>query len=170
MGVKKMRSSERYFIDGIPAEQKLRYIKEELLSLRRTIINLIPEPYRSIITPPYSFSVKTQEESRRWVDQTVKKVLELVKPKEVEYYVNGSSSPRAICPLCGESPMASIFYPENCGFAYPLGLERHLGGTYGLSRCSVMQAVRDLQRVYHCENWPDDYGPYSADIKSEVIF
>jgi hypothetical protein len=46
---------------------------------------------------------------------------------------------RAPCPLCHCLPERSSY-----GYTVPIGLERHLAGTYGVPRCPVMLTAWEL--------------------------
>ncbi|MDY0746552.1 hypothetical protein SNE35_18710 [Paucibacter sp. R3-3] len=47
---------------------------------------------------------------------------------------------RANCPLCAREELSRL----NRGFAYPIGLNRHLSGSHGMKRCSVVAAAHWL--------------------------
>jgi len=122
-------------------------MREEMYTLRQTILSQIPEPYNSVIQPPYDF---TREESRMWLNATAIAVVELT-----EANADGT----AACPLCGEVSN----YVGSTGFTYPEGLIRHLTGSHNARRCSVLYAADGLRRVRHRELYPNDYGPYGCD-------
>lgn len=88
-------------------------MREEIYLLRRTVLSLVPEPFRAVIDPPYEF---TREKGRSWEQDVVNKVLQLVKPDTQE---------RAACPLCGDTTRT-----HGAGFSVPNGLERHLLGSH----------------------------------------
>ena len=55
---------KRTYLDpALLPEARMDRMREEMYLLRRTVLSLVPEPFRAIIDPPYNF---TQEEGRRW--------------------------------------------------------------------------------------------------------
>jgi hypothetical protein len=132
---------KRTYIDpALLPEARIDRMREEIDLLRRTVLSLVSEQFRVVLYPPHNF---TQEEGRRWYDEVVSKIIELVEPDEWR---------RAACPLCGGGD-----------FTVPNGLERHLLGSHNVSRCEVMHAARGLQRVRFKELYPGVYGPYGCD-------
>lgn len=127
-------------------EARMERMREELYLMRRTVISLVPLPYRKIVSPPYHF---TREGGHSWECATAEKVIGLVKPDTMG---------RSACPLCGETKQ-----PYGDGFKVPGGLERHLLGSHGSQQCGVMRAATGLLRVHHRELYPDDFGPYGCD-------
>jgi len=139
--------ARRYLVDpALLPEARMERMREEMYVLRQAVLSLVPERFRILIKPPYSF---TQEQGRSWQYETVRKVLELVE---------ADPQGRAPCPLCGETTQT-----YGVGFAVPTGLERHLLGSHQSRRCDVMHAAKGLLRVRHRELFPEDYGPYGCD-------
>jgi hypothetical protein len=127
-------------------DARMERMRAEMYRLRRTVLSLVPQPFRAVIDPPYEF---TREEGRSWDQDVVDKVLQLLKPDSQE---------RAACPLCGD-----IARTYGAGFSVPNGLERHLLGSHNSRQCNVMHAAQGLLRVRHRELYPGDYGPYGCD-------
>lgn len=127
-------------------EARMNRMRHEMWRLRRTVISLVSEPYRSAIDPPHNL---TREESNAWLHVAAQRVIKLTVPDEMG---------KAPCPLCGAVPQF-----VGIGYSYPLGLERHLVGSHNSALCDVIHAAVGLQRVRHQEKWPDDYGPYGCD-------
>ncbi len=57
---------------------------------------------------------------------------------------------RAPWPLCGDTPQM-----ESRGFAFPIGLERHLEGFANQRQCPVMRAVGGYLTARHSEKYPE---------------
>lgn len=134
---------------GDPAllpEARMDRMREEMYLLRRTVISLVPEPFREIVDPPFRFS---REEGKYWDLDVAPRIIELLEPDAMG---------RCACPLCGETTQ-----PYGDGFKLPGGLERHLLGSHNSMRCGVMHAAKGLLRVRHRELYPGDYGPYGCD-------
>lgn len=127
-------------------EARMERMREEMYLLRRAVLSLVPEPFRTLVDPPVNF---TREEGRQWEYEVVEKIIRLVEPD-----VQG----RAACPLCG-----ALTQTYGSGFTVPGGLERHLLGSHQSRRCDVMHAAKGLLRVRHRESYPEDYGPYGCD-------
>ena len=127
-------------------EAKMGRMREEMYTLRRTIIDLMPEKFRTVIDPPYDLH---RDGSYQWQRETAERVVELTVAD-----ANG----KAPCPLCNDVPQVT-----GIGFSLPIGLERHLLGGHNSQMCPVMHAANGLRRVRHRELYPDDYGPYGCD-------
>lgn len=141
-----MGRSRGHFDPELTAESRMRRMREEMYTLRETIISLVPVPFKAIIEPRYDL---TREESRNWLNSTANKIIEITEPDQYG---------KAICPLCGSVPQF-----VGVGYSYPIGLERHLTGSHNVQKCPVMHAADGLRRVRHREQYPDDYGPYGCD-------
>jgi hypothetical protein len=141
-----VRSRER-FDPELTAESKMSRMRDEMETLRMTVISLSREPYRSIIEPPYDL---TQAQSRDWLATTSNRVIELTGP---------DSHGKAACPLFG----AVSQFVGSEGFTYPDGLDRHLTGSHNAHQCPILYAANGLRRVRHREQFPNDYGPYGCD-------
>lgn len=139
--------TRRYFDPELTAEAKMNRMREEMDTLRWIIISLIPEPYQSVINPPYEF---TREESKMWLSKTAWAIINLTTPER----------DIAPCPLCGA--VANVFFGGR-GFKYPDGLHRHLTGSHNAAHCRVMYAADGVRRVWHRKQFPGDYGPYGCD-------
>ena len=113
-----------------PLEQQVELLEKELNAARATIIGLMPEAVRLLLTDYYLCETRAQHCD--WETAVVEKVIELAVPPGPE------EGRRARCPLCG-SEGNSLVSAE--GFTLPEGLSMHLRGKSNATPCPVLEQV-----------------------------
>lgn len=120
-----------------PSEQEIRGLQRDLYSTRQTIVDLMPDYYRSILESYHK--CEAEIERLRWqnrvADEVVSRLSDLLKQPGIH-----RSKEHVPCPLCGGLP--DFYYSR--GFTFPLGLHRHLTGWGNTHQCKVMDAVMGL--------------------------
>lgn len=123
-----------------PLEQEIERLRKQLFRERRTILDLMPKPVRDVLDT-YTHC-KNPDEVYLWERDIATKLLEFALPKPAtEFGHLLDDSLRAACPVCGGGK--STWFAD-AGFAFPIGLTRHLEGSYGAHRCGVLVAIGDL--------------------------
>ena len=101
-------------------------LREDLSMARRTVLQLVPDQFRSILDS--YFDCLSHEQYVKWRRGTADRIVELAmaRPSEEMGSLAGES-PRANCPLCGDDSNNPFGIK---GFAVPDGLLRHLEGSH----------------------------------------
>jgi hypothetical protein len=117
-------------------------LREDLYRARRTVVELVPDQFRSILDSYVHCS--SHEEYVEWRRGTADRIIELAlaRPSEEMRSLPGES-PRAICPLCGNDSNNPFGIK---GFAIPDGLLRHLEGSHNAIQCRVFEIACALAR------------------------
>ncbi len=122
-------------------EQELRVLRDKLSETRNTVIKLMPDDLKNILSSYEECG--SRREIARWLEETADKIVEYAKPSipGCEYLPGQYLPPRSICPLCGRG--ADCKYSQ--GFSLPIGLRRHITG-WGtrVSMCPVFKVVEAL--------------------------
>ncbi len=122
-------------------------LKLELWSARRTIIDLMPETARRILTSYYDCI--TVDDTYMWVTHIAADLSDIAIPLPRRSAMQLGD--RAMCPLCGGQSQSQ--YEE--GFAYPEGLMRHFQGKGSARKCDVVEAAHGLAEDY----WDSTFHP-----------
>jgi hypothetical protein len=122
---------------------EIRRLKDELHTVRRALVDLMPPEAQAILWSCYR--AKTDQEWAVWPEAAADKIVELCTGiTQRTYQGQPIEPPRAKCPLCRAGPQS--YYDGHLGFALPEGLMRHLTG-YGRSHeCPVFGAARAIGR------------------------
>lgn len=104
-------------------------------------LDLLPAPVRELLGA-YTWC-STRDDLRRWEQWVIERALALAEvhpAEEMGDYMR--SSPRAYCPICGDSSSS----PYSRGYAFPTGLTWHLEGSRRSARCIYFKMVWEQAR------------------------
>lgn len=117
-------------------------LESDLYMARRAMIGLMRQEARDILMG-YS-ECRDRSDVCDWAEAAAAEVLAFAVPKASEEMGEASgSSPRSVCPLCGDGSMNLSGVQ---GFAVPEGLKRHLLGLNKARQCDVFGAAHALAR------------------------
>jgi hypothetical protein len=119
--------------------EEIQRLRDDLFAARRTVLRLMPEAVQAVLNT--WIKCTSRQDFEAWKSSAAEQILKLadVRPAE-EMNDFGSTSPRAVCPLCRESTEWFGYK----GFAYPDGLLRHLHGTHRAVPCAVFTIACEL--------------------------
>ena len=123
-----------------------REYEDKLYVLRRNILRMVPERFRSILEGYRSY--ETRDEFGKYyygsidtiVDMVAEAIAEIQKDKPEA--ITPWEQDRVFCPLCKEGNQ------NGTGLTVPTGLERHLKGYGTIQQCIATEAAYDLAREY----------------------
>jgi hypothetical protein len=113
-------------------ERRIRTLENELWLARDNIIRIMTDEHRAILRGFYKLS--TRAEARAWVRDAAEKILATADAKPGAQMGADNDELRAVCPLCGDGAQS----PYLEGYAFPVGLHRHLLGEMNAQQCIVM--------------------------------
>jgi len=131
-------------------DDEIKRLRAKIGELRRDLIDMVPWKFRQLMT--LWVDPETQFNLALWERDLIAKILENT---TVDRAANPYFRDRAPCPLCGDTPDA-----DRRGFAFPVGLERHLEGFGTIRQCPVMRAAGEYLIALDSEKHPERYGPY----------
>jgi hypothetical protein len=128
-------------------EERIRRLKDKLDELRRNVIHSVPDKFQEMLTR--WGELEPDFKPYMWQIDLVNKVIENT---EVIPAANEYSKDRARCPLCNGCPEL-----RSDGFAFPIGLGRHLDGYGNQRQCHVVRAALDIVQERHFDKYPERY-------------
>lgn len=123
-----------------------REYENKLYVLRRNILRMVPERFRSILEG-YS-SYETRDELGKYYYGSIDTIVDMVAEAIAEIHkdepeaITSWEQDRVFCPLCKEGNQ------NGTGLTVPTGLERHLKGYGNIQQCIAMEAAYDLANNY----------------------
>ena len=123
-----------------------REYEDKLYVLRRNILRMVPEKFRTILEDYRSY--KTKDELGKYYYGSISKIVDMVAEAVAEIRKDETETPilwqkdRVFCPLCGEGNQ------NGTGLTIPTGLERHLKGYGTIQQCIAMETAYDLANSY----------------------
>lgn len=123
---------------SVDFERRIRQLENELFIARRSIIDLMRPELESLLSGHYRCA--TFDDVERWADETTDGIICFAAKGDGRLGVVTAGS-RVYCPLCGQGTQSMA---RDEGFLLPVGLRRHLLGTYNARQCSVFRAAQQL--------------------------
>lgn len=111
----------------------IRELQTRLYFARRTIVELMPREIRKFLEA--STWCESHHDIGAWQTWAVEAMLNFADKEPGEDMDGPVGTFRAYCPLCGGGSSGA------CGYAMPIGMERHLEGSHGNRRCEVFAAA-----------------------------
>jgi len=135
--------------------ETIELLKEELESLRYSLLHLLPWEMSTLLTSFYK--CKSRKDTYQWLNNVVQQIIDSV-PAQPEARINSWMQERAKCPLCNRTPDSPY---NNDGFTLPEGLRRHLVGYGNTRQCLFTETAKKMARDY----WNEQFSEMEAEIE-----
>lgn len=132
--------------------EELRRTRNDLYCAQAAIIDLMPAGQQELLNG--WIDVHTRKDMAEWSYWAIGQLLDMANKRDGPEMGALKGEWRAMCPLCDRDALTSYCR----GFAFPVGLERHLAGSHRMRQCSVFNAACTLA-LENVRSNEDQVGP-----------